>query len=68
MTYDLYLGGKLLAQDLLATTVEDLCKLDAEDIATWIEEAGVCTALDASGERELDLVAHTNPLPGRALC
>ena len=68
MTYDLYLGGRLLARDLLPATAEDLLKLGAEDIAAWVEEAGVCTALDASGERELGLVAHGDPLPGRAPC
>jgi hypothetical protein len=58
MTYDLLLDGKPLATDLLLTTVEDLLKLDTTDIAWALEEHGCCEVLDASGERELVLVAH----------
>jgi len=40
--------------------VEDLLKLGAGEIAWAIEEHGSCSCSDASGERELMLVAHGN--------
>ena len=55
-TYDLLLDGRPLATDLLPTTVEDLLKLDATEVAWALEEHGVCSVCDASGERELVLV------------
>ena len=58
MTFDLLLDGEPLATDLMHTTVEDL--LDAADIAWALEEHGVCSVLDASGKRELVLIAHNN--------
>ena len=58
MTFDLMLDGRPLATNLLAATVEDLLKLDAGEIAWAVEEHGRCSVLDASGERELMLVAH----------
>jgi hypothetical protein len=63
VTFDLLLDGQLLAVDLMATTVEDLLKLDAADIAWAMEEYGSCGAIDASGDRELVLVAHGDKLP-----
>jgi hypothetical protein len=57
-TYDLLLDGRPLATDLKLATVEDLLRLDAADIAWALEEHGRCDVLDASGQRELMIVAH----------
>jgi len=61
-TFDLYLDGQLLAQDLTAATVQDLCKLDVVEIKWAMEEHGYCKVLDDSG-REMQLIAHGDPLP-----
>jgi hypothetical protein len=62
-TYDVYLDGRLLAQAITLTTAEDFCKLDPAEIEWAIGEHGVCTALDQSGGRELNIVAHGDALP-----
>jgi hypothetical protein len=63
MTFDLYLDGKILAQELTPATVENVVNLDIEDVLWALEEHGICIALDASGERELMLVEHGDELP-----
>jgi len=63
VTFDLYLDGKLLAQELTPASVENVVNLDVEDVLWAIEERGLCTALDASGERELMIVEHGDCLP-----
>jgi hypothetical protein len=64
MTYDIYLEGLLLAQDLQPATIADLCKLAACDLALAVEEHGLCTVIDDSG-RALALVAHGDDLKSR---
>jgi hypothetical protein len=61
-TFDFYLDGQLLAQDLTAATVQDLCKLDVVEIKRAMEEHGYCKVVDDSG-REVQLIAHGDPLP-----
>jgi hypothetical protein len=61
VTFDAYLDGSLLAQDLQPATVADLCKLEFVDVAWAIEEHGCCSLRDDSG-RELALVAHGDHL------
>jgi hypothetical protein len=52
-------AGRPAARDRLKlATVEDLLRLDAADIAWALEEHGRCDVLDASGQRELMIVAH----------
>ena len=63
MTYDLYLAGKLLAQSITLDAAENVTNLDPAEIEWAIEEYGVCTTLDASGEREVDVVAHGDKPP-----
>jgi hypothetical protein len=58
-TYDLLLDGRPLAQNLLPTTVEDLCKLNINEINWAIEEAGRCNMIDDSG-RELELIVYSD--------
>jgi hypothetical protein len=62
-TFDLYLDDKLLAQELTPDSVENVVNLDVEDVLWAIEEHGLCTALDASGERELIIVEHGDAPP-----
>jgi hypothetical protein len=64
LTFDVYLDGLLLAQDLLPSTVKDLCKLKIVDIEWAVEEHGKCTIVDDSG-RELLLVPHGCELQGK---
>ena len=61
MTFDAYLDGQLLAQDLLPATVQDLSKLEIVDVEWAIQEHGRCSALDDS-ERGLEFVAHGTPM------
>jgi hypothetical protein len=61
MTFDAYLDGRLLAQNLMPATVQDLCKLEVTGVKWAIEEHGVCCVLDDS-ERQLEFVAHGDDL------
>jgi hypothetical protein len=54
----------LLAQDLLPSTVKDVCKLEIVDIEWAVQEQGRCVALDDSG-RELLLVPHGLQIEGK---
>jgi hypothetical protein len=63
VTFDLYLDGKPLALELTPASVENVVNLDIEDVLWALEEHGLCTALDASGERELIIVEHGDAVP-----
>jgi hypothetical protein len=64
MTFDAYLDGQLLAQNLLPATVQDLSKLEIIDVKWAIQEHGRCSVLDDS-ERELEFVAHGTPMEAK---
>ena len=57
MTFDVYLDGLLLAQNLQLATVSDLCKLAAHDIEWAVAECGQCNIIDDSN-RTVALVHH----------
>lgn len=66
MTFDAYLDGQLLAQDLLPATVQDLSKLEIVDVEWVIQEHGRCSVLD-DNERQLEFVAHGTPMEDKRL-
>ena len=66
MTFDAYLDGQLLAQDLLPATVQDLSKLEIVDAEWAIQEHGRCSVLD-DNERQLEFVAHGTPMEDKRL-
>ena len=66
MTFDLYLDGKPLALELTPASVENVACLDVENVLWALADCGSCSVLDASGERELVIVEHGDPLPEEA--
>jgi hypothetical protein len=66
VTFDLYLDGKPLALELTPASVENVTCLDAENVLWALAQCGSCNVLDASGERELVIVEHGDPLPAEA--
>ncbi|MGA8562568.1 MAG: hypothetical protein WB685_24480 [Pseudolabrys sp.] len=66
MTFDAYLDGQLLAQDLLPATVQDLSKLEIVDVEWAIQEHGRCSVLD-DNERQLEFFAHGTPMEDKRL-
>jgi hypothetical protein len=66
LTFDLYLNGALLAQDLAPATVADLAKLDLGELKWAVTDRGCCEVVDDSG-RALAVVAHGDALPQESL-